>query len=371
MIKRKNLNYLFISLIFILAVLAAILAAVMGTAGPGEKILFVAWLFVPSPVILLIMLWRQFPRLVAIAAKTYISLSIVLTILLLIGVAWTGSETALHPEPASDEESLSDYPELYKNAEPITFVAGDGVKLAGWIAVADSNEAVILLHGYTGDRKTMLPQADMLFQAGLTVLLFDFRHRGESEGEFVTFGYYEKQDVLAAVNLLESLSDKTDQKVNVDISSIGLLGLSNGGATAILFAAENPGRVEAIVTEDVFKSLDSAVSQSFTHFIGLPAFPFAPITVWFSELRTGLKRKDVIPEEAVMNLIDTPIFIIHGLEDETISFKDSEAIYSNAKQPKEIWLVPEAEHGDAFDIAGDEYRQRVLGFFKKNLRTSR
>ena len=114
--------------------------------------------------------------------------------------------------------------------------------------------------------------------------------------------------------------------------------------------------------------MDSAVSQSFTHFVGLPAFPFAPITVWFSELRTGLNRKDVIPEEAIANITNTPVLIIHGLEDETISYTDSEAIYSKANQPKDIWLVPGAEHGDASEIEEQEYQNRIVSFFTENLK---
>ena len=38
-------------LIFILTILAAILSGVMGAAGPSTKVLFIAWLFVPAPII--------------------------------------------------------------------------------------------------------------------------------------------------------------------------------------------------------------------------------------------------------------------------------------------------------------------------------
>ena len=294
-------------------------------------------------------------------------MSITITVLLLMAVAWSGSETALHPEICEDMEELSDYPALEKKVEQVAFTAEDGTKLKGWLAFGGSEKAVVVLHGYRCDRRGALREANMLFEAGMTVLLFDFRHSGESEGEFVSFGYYEKQDVSAAVGLLEALNDGTDKSRKAVINTIGLFGSSNGAATAILFAAENPGRVDALVVDSSFKSLDSAVSQSFTYFIGLPSFPFAPITVWVSELRTGLSRKDVMPEKSVAELIDTPILIIHGLEDEIISYKDSKAIYMKANQPKEMWLVPNAGHGEAFDIAGIEYRDRVVNFFTNNL----
>lgn len=365
--KILTVHNIWIALMLTLSVIVGTLAAVMGLAGTNTKILLFAWLFVPSPVILFMTLWKQFPSLLRIAFKTYIYLSMVITALLLMSVAWSGSETALHPEICEDMEELSDYPALEKKVEQVEFTAKDGTKLKGWLAFGGSEKAVVVLHGYRCDRRGVLREANMLFEAGMTVLLFDFRHSGQSEGEFVSFGYYEKQDVSAAVELLETLDYGTDKSRKVVINTIGLLGLSNGAATAILFASENPERVDALVVDSSFKSLDSAVSQSFTYFIGLPSFPFAPLTVWISELRTGLSRKDVMPEKSVTKLIDTPILIIHGLEDEIISFKDSEAIYIKANQPKEIWLVPDAAHGEAFDIAGDEYRDRVVNFFTNNL----
>lgn len=357
-LNLKRLFGLFKFVIFVLTVLSGILSGVMGVAGPTTNTLFIAWLFVPAPIIFLILLWKRPSGWMKAASKIYIFLSIAMTILLLLAVAWSGSETALHPSPASEEETLSMYPQLEEKIESVSFLANDGVRLEGWMATRETDKAVILLHGYTGDRTDMLPQANMLFDAGFTVLLFDFRHRGESEGDFVSFGYYEKQDVLAAVNLLEELG----------ISNIGIIGLSNGGATSILFAAENPGRIKALVVDSAFKSLDSAVSQSFTHFVGLPAFPFSPITVWFSELRTGLNRNDVIPEEAIMNITNTPLLIIHGLEDETISFADSESIYLKANQPKRLWLVQKAGHAEASEVAEEEYRSQIVGFFTKNLK---
>ena len=55
------------------------------------------------------------------------------------------------------------------------------------------------------------------------------------------------------------------------------------------------------------------------------------------------------------------------MKDDIISFKDSEAIYESAPEPKEFWLVPGSEHGNASEIAGPEYKDRVVGFFKQHL----
>ena len=68
------------------------------------------------------------------------------------------------------------------------------------------------------------------YGAGFTVLLFDLRNRGESGGEFVSFGFFEQEDALAAVDYLNSRDDLNELR-------IGMLGLSQGGAAAIFAAA--------------------------------------------------------------------------------------------------------------------------------------
>jgi pimeloyl-ACP methyl ester carboxylesterase len=351
---------------FLVTVTSGVLAVVMGLAGPSTSILFVSWLFAPAPVVLMFLMLRKFSNRLRAVLRIYIFMSVLSTGLLLLAVGWSGSETALHPKPCEDMEELSEYPHLESATQKVSFTASDGTRLEGWVALGTSDAVVLLLHGYRCDKRSMLLRASMIFDAGMTVFLFDFRNTGESGGDFTSFGYYEKLDLAAALDLLEIL-DTDDDGGRLTLNNVGLLGLSNGGATAILYTAENPERIDALIVDSSFKSLDSAVSQSFTHFVGLPAFPFAPITVWITEMRTGISRKAIIPEKSVQQLIDTPMLVIHGLDDAVISYKDSESIFNNGSEPKEFWLVPDAEHGNASEIAGAEYREKVVGFLSRYL----
>ena len=344
----------------LLLAVAGVLAAVMGLGAGAFAALGVAWLFVPAPLVYGYCLLRPIDRpRRRLAANVYMGASALLTATLLLGVAWVGSERALHPDPCDDMPALADYPVLEAAVEPVAFDSADGTRLVGWLAAGTRAEAVVLLHGYRCDRRDVLPQADMLFEAGFTVLLFDFRNRGESGGDFVSLGYHERDDVRAAVDYLKSRSSP-------GVSSIGLLGVSQGGASAILAAADGAD-VGAVAVEAAFRSVDSAVAQSFTHFIGLPAFPFAPLTVWLTERRTGIDAGDIVPERAVAALAPTPLLVMHGLADETIGPADGEAIFAAAGEPKELWLIPGVAHGDGADDAPDEYRRRIVAFFEENL----
>ena len=54
---------------------------------------------------------------------------------------------------------------------------------------------VIYLHGNCSSRLEALPVANILLPLNITVFTFDFSGCGHSEGEYVTLGYKEKDDL--------------------------------------------------------------------------------------------------------------------------------------------------------------------------------
>ena len=154
---------------------------------------------------------------------------------------------------------------------------------------------------------------------------------------------------------------------DADGDALGVLGVSMGGATAILAAVDTP-ELQAVVSESSFKSVDSAIASSFEHFIDLPAFPFAPITVFIIEQRLGVSTDQVVPKEAIGQISPRPVFIIHGQDDETIRPEDAITLFAEAGEPKEdLWLIPGAEHAEGVEVAPEEYTKRVVDFFDRYL----
>jgi pimeloyl-ACP methyl ester carboxylesterase len=129
----------------------------------------------------------------------------------------------------------------------------------------------------------MLEYAQVLHQASYSTLLFDFRGRGDSDGDAVTLGFYEQQDVLAAVEYLKNRDD-------VDMDRVGVLGISMGGVVAILAAAQEPA-IKSVVADSPFESAEQAIEEGFTRVVGLPTFPFAPITLQFIKWRLGIPQR--------------------------------------------------------------------------------
>lgn len=325
------------------------------------------WLFVPAPVVFV---WRAVSarrRRGDIARLTrwgwlgrgYLALAALLAVVVLGGVGWIGSQRALHPTGEAYRR-LADFPALQAAAETVAFpVPQDGTR-KGWFIPGRSQTTILLLHGYGAQREEMLGHAQMLHQAGYSVMLFDFRNSGESDGDAVSLGFYETQDAVAAVRYLSSRQD-------VDQGRLGVLGLSMGASVAILAASQMP-EIKAVVADSAFQSASKAIEEGFTRNTGLPRFPYSPITLAIIRVRLGVSPRDVVPEDHIGAISPRPILLIHGLADTKVSPANSQALFDAADEPKELWLLPGSGHTEGIKDYPEEYARRVVQFFDLNLR---
>ena len=287
--------------------------------------------------------------------------ALLLVVVVVLGVVgWIGSERAIHPSPNEELPRVEDFAQL--PLDEIVFLSRDGTRLAGWFLRRSSGgegapdtPTLLLLHGYRDRKEQMLPHAEYLYEAGYNVLLFDFRASGGSEGDAVTFGTREQGDARGALDYLQARGD-------VDMQRVGLQGLSMGGAVAIMAAARDD-RVAGVIAEAPFKDLPSEVAASFERRIGLPPFPFAPITVWITELRLGISASDISPLRDVAELQGQPLLVIDDELDDSIAPGSARAVFEAAPEPRSYWLARGAEHAEGHRDARPAYEQRVLEFW--------
>ncbi|MED6160048.1 hypothetical protein PIB30_047849, partial [Stylosanthes scabra] len=90
---------------------------------------------------------------------------------------------------------------------------------------------VIYCHGNSGCRADANESVVVLLPSNITVFTLDFSGSGLSEGDYVSLGWHEKDDLKMAVSYLRS---------NKQISGIGLWGRSMGAVTSLLYGAEDP-----------------------------------------------------------------------------------------------------------------------------------
>ncbi|MBX7106089.1 MAG: alpha/beta hydrolase, partial [Gemmataceae bacterium] len=72
-------------------------------------------------------------------------------------------------------------------------------------------------------------------------------------------------------------------------------------------------------------------------------------------------------EDSVRRLAPRPWLMIHGEKDSYIKPSMAKSLYDRAREPKDFWLVEGARHNQAIEVAADEYRRRVVGFFDEFL----
>jgi len=266
-----------------------------------------------------------------------------------LGLAWWQADAFLHPSRHLPTETPADRGLVYRDVE---FASSDGITLRGWYLPSRNGAAIIAGHGIGGSR--LLEPAVMLSRHGYGVLTFDWRAHGESDGELCTFGYYEGRDVEGALAWLQ-------EQVGVDPGRIGMLGESMGAVTAIRAAATLPG-IRAVVADSAYPDLKEGIGNIWRG-TGLPAFPFVPLQIALGEWRTGLELDAMQPLEDVAAISPRPILILAGGQDPITGPDAGQRYYEAAGEPKELWFEPEMEHVSSWQVAPEEYEQRVVGFF--------
>lgn len=237
----------------------------------------------------------------------------------------------------------------------------DHLKLSGWYLPAPQAKAIIIeAHGYRGNRcndKAELPVAKGLVEKGFSVLMFDFRDSGSSEGSLVSVGDFEQRDLLGAVDYAKELG----------YQNIGIIGYSMGAAIAAIVAAQDKD-IQAIVLDSPFADLKTYLDVNMSHWTGLPNIPFTPIILEGIPLLTGINPDRVSPIKAMERLKKEPILFIAGDVDRTIPMENSKQLFQAVDNPQdELWIVHGAIHVGGYIVQPIQYLQKVTDFFNQNL----
>ena len=238
--------------------------------------------------------------------------------------------------------------------ESVLIPSESGSALHAWF-VPGRRDAVVLMHGLHGSRRSELARARLMHDAGYSVLMFDFQAHGESPGSAVTFGYLESRDASAAVGYVRSRLP--GQKITVVAQSMG-------GAAAILARPTLP--IDALVVEAVYPDLDDAVADRLAMRLGSWSRALSPGLTLQVQPRLGFPTSALRPIDRVAHL-PMPKLFIAGSADEHTRLEESRALFAAAAEPKALWVIEGAAHVDFYSFAPEEYRQRVLGFLRESI----
>ena len=227
--------------------------------------------------------------------------------------------------------------------------------LRGRFWKGSSDKAIIVVHGIDGPSIEMLPHVSYLYLAGYSVLIYDNRGRGDSDGGFSTLGFLEWRDVLCAVDWVRDQS-------GISAAKIGLHGLSLGAACVIMAAAEDE-EVKGVLAESPFVSMPIMLTHVANKMTRIPKFLIGRLIEILLDWSLEAKLRLVEPHTAVKNIAPRPIYIVDAEEDQLFPVDTSQTVYEAAEQPKRFWKVHGAAHANCWHVMPEEYEQRALDFW--------
>ncbi len=298
-----------------------------------------------------------------------IRLRVIFALILLLAAACIGISGFVgwqlsHPNPKPLEDSPKRLGMAY---EDVQFQSRQGdLLLKGWymppaqtVESATYGKAqIIMAHGYKNNREQKnaeaLSLAKDLTDRGFGVLMFDFRNSGESEGTMTSVGYYEKYDLLGAIDWIKAQRP----------GKIGVLGFSMGASTALTAAAEEPA-VAGIVADSPFNRLSSYLNDNLSVWSHLPDFPFTPLIMNMLPPMLGIEPDEVDGLRAVDAIYPRPVLFIHSANDPSIPLRNSESLWEKHKDRFELWTTAAEGHARNYPPQKQEYADRVSAFFEQ------
>jgi len=253
--------------------------------------------------------------------------------------------------------------------DSVEYKTDDGIDLKGWFIESQTDKkspGVLLVHGIGTNRSDLLDIGNLFFKNGYSVLLFDLRSHGLSDGKKVTFGFKEIMDVEASLKFLS-------QQKNVDENKLGIYAISLGASVSLLSAGQSEftnNYAQALILDSPYARLSDMLKHQFPLHKGyvtpIPVF----VAKWFSKVLIGSDIFAIEPID-VMRKLEKPVLFIHGAEDMMIPKEQSRELYDEKIfGKKDLWMVPLTHHLEGHKNMTKEYEKRIVEFFDQYLKVN-
>ncbi|XP_078443350.1 alpha/beta-Hydrolases superfamily protein isoform X2 [Wolffia australiana] len=188
---------------------------------------------------------------------------------------------------------------------------------------------VVYCHGNSGCRADANEAAVILLPSNITVFTLDFSGSGLSDGDYVSLGWHEKDDLKAVVDFLRN---------NKLVSRIGLWGRSMGAVTSLLYGAEDPS-IAGMVLDSAFSNLYNLMMELVDVYkIRLPKFTIKLALQYMRHVIQKRAKFDILDLNAQQFAPKTfiPALFGHAADDVFIQPRHSDLIYNSYAGDKNI-----------------------------------
>lgn len=226
--------------------------------------------------------------------------------------------------------------------EDVHLTTTDKKTIHGWfIPHPNATKTILFLHGNAGNISHRIDELGLLHYINMNILIIDYRGYGKSTGKLSEKGLY--RDAEAAYDYLVDVK-KIPQK------QIICFGRSLGGVVAIRLALNR--KLGALIISSTFTSLHELIKTLFSRWLGsifCLANPFKMHSI------------------KLINYVNCPLLIIHGVKDELVPYSMAKELYEKASNPKLLYPIEKATHNDTFIVGGKKYWYMIEEFTKKSI----
>lgn len=230
--------------------------------------------------------------------------------------------------------------------------ASDGGYLEVWRVEPEgpSKGIVVLAHGWSRNRDRMTGRARIFGEMGFTTVLFSARDHGRSSKFRFMNAYRFAQDI-------ESVLEWVNEPVL-------LYGHSAGAAGAVIAAAVNKDKIQALFLEGCYARTKEALRSLYRAYNLFFGIVFAPAVVFMMDIFYRLRLDKVSPARLAPGL-DLPVLIIHGEKDEGFPVEYARVLSQSFPEGRaELFIGKGADHSGSHLVPG--YTAAIRSFLDRH-----
>jgi len=237
--------------------------------------------------------------------------------------------------------------------DTVKLKAKNGITIDAWYSKADSfsKGTVILFHGITANKSSVLHEAYEFRYWHYNVMLVDFRGHGNSESNKTTIGIKEPEEVKLSYDYVISKGDK----------NIFLYGSSLGAVVVAKSIAEYGLPVSGVILEMPFLSLQTYMKGR-ARMVGFPPQPFAFLTTLWVGIENGFNGFSHQTTRYVKK-IDCPVLMQWGAYDSFVLRDETMKVYDAiSSKNKKLVIYEQAAHQSFVQNDPLKWRTEVESF---------
>jgi len=249
-----------------------------------------------------------------------------------------------NPKPQNTKKPSLPYQTIYLQSHE---------KLESWLIEADSSKGVVILfHGYSGNKSSLITYSEAFNALGYSTLLVDFMGCGGSEGNQTTIGFKESKDVKAAFDFI---------KKTYPSQEIILFGHSMGAVSIMKSIHDFELKPDKIIIQAPFGTMKKTVKRRFQA-MGVSAFPLAELLLFYGGLQNGFNAFEHNPTEYATS-IQIPTLLMLGKKDNRVTIQEVEAIFKNLQGQKKLEILEFSGHENYLEHSKKKWLEEVKIFF--------